>query len=202
MDIDKFLENINSKDYLNVVLRSHLFIESKLIELINNNLINPGALDLSKISFPIKLQLCASLGLLEVKDLSAYKKLNKIRNDAAHKLDFEIAAQNIEDLISTLNSQQRKIANFEDDDVLEFRFRKTITALYLLLGEKTGDIKILNDKGYNFRGVSMKYTKSDLKLAKEYKQIAEEYNLSLYDMYALVINIENLRRLVATKETK
>jgi hypothetical protein len=138
MDIDKFLENINSKDHLNVVLRSHLFIEAKIIEMIKDRLINPNALEFNKITFPLKLQLCASLGLLETKDLAAYRKLNKLRNDTAHRLNFEIEDQYIEDLISTLNPEQRNIANFDEDDDLEFRFRKCITALYLLLGDKKG----------------------------------------------------------------
>lgn len=141
MDIDKFLENINSKDYLNIVLRSHLFIEAKIIEMTKDKLINPSALEFNKISFPFKLQLCASLGLLELEDLSPYRKLNKLRNDTAHKLNFEIEDKNIEDLISTLNPKQLCIANFDIDDSLEFRFRKCITALYLLLLDKNEDIK-------------------------------------------------------------
>lgn len=113
MVIDKFLHNINSNDYLNVVLRSHLFIEAMIIEMIEDKLINPGALELNKISFPLKLQLCASLGLLALEDLPPYKKLNKLRNDTAHKLNFEIEDKDIEDFISTFNREQLNIAKFD-----------------------------------------------------------------------------------------
>lgn len=144
MDIERFLENINfSKEYLNIVLRSHLFIEAKIIEMIKDKLVNPGAIELSSISFPLKLQLCVALGVLDTKDLSPLKKLNKLRNEAAHKLEFEISDKDIEDFISTFNNNQLRIANFDKDDCLVFRFRKSLMALYMIIGDKKGDIELI-----------------------------------------------------------
>jgi hypothetical protein len=52
-------------------------------------LVNEDANDFSRINFPLKLQFCVALGIYEVDGLPAFIKLNKLRNDAAHKLDFE-----------------------------------------------------------------------------------------------------------------
>jgi len=146
MNIEKFLQNINSKDYLNVVLRSHLFIEAKIVEILHEKLVNPNALEFNKLNFPLKLQLCASLGILEKQDLPAYIRLNKLRNDSAHRLDFEIADKNIQELISLLNPEQLKIANINEDDDLAFQFRKCITALYLILADIKGEFILRREK--------------------------------------------------------
>jgi hypothetical protein len=142
MTNNKFLDIINSQNYLDGVLRGHLFIESKIVEMIQGKLTNPSVLELDKISFPLKLQLGVALGLLELEDLPAYKKINRLRNETAHKLNFEVTDEKIQDLISNLNPYQLKISNFDDDDDLAFRFRKSIAALYYLLCEKNGEIEI------------------------------------------------------------
>lgn len=147
MTNNKFLDIINSQNYLDVVLRGHLFIESKIVEMIQGKLTNPSVLEFGKISFPLKLQLGAALGLLELEDLPAYKKINRLRNETAHKLTFEVTDEKIQDLISTLNPYQLKISNFNDGDDLAFRFRKCIAALYYILCEKNGEIKILSTDG-------------------------------------------------------
>ena len=143
MDDNKFLDIINSKNYLDVVLRGHLFIESEIVKMIQGKLTNPSAFNLDKISFPLKLHLGVALGVFEEKELPAYKIINRLRNETAHNLNFEVTDKNIEELISKLNPHQLKISNFEDDDDFAFRFRKCIAALYFILLEKNEEIQII-----------------------------------------------------------
>jgi hypothetical protein len=136
MDLNKFLNVINSSDNLTVILKGHLFIEAKIIELIKVKLAYPDALDFSRINFPLKLSFCVSLGLMDEVELPPFLKLNKMRNDSAHKLTFELEPRDIDNFISTLNGKQMAMSNFEDDDDIYFKFRKVIAALYLILDNR------------------------------------------------------------------
>ncbi len=131
MDHEKFFDTINSNNLLTVLLKAHLFIESNLVRLIKKELVNEEAIDFSRVNFPLKLQLCVALGIYEEKDLPAYLKLNKLRNDVAHKLHFEVEEKDIKSFLSTLNADQIKYALIEEGDSLMYRFRKALASMYL-----------------------------------------------------------------------
>lgn len=104
-EIDRKLGLINEKwnqdvDSIGRILRSHLFIEHFL----TNYLIalNPNLGDLrgARLSFSQKLTLIESYSA-ETKELaSGIKRLNKIRNRLAHRLEAKVTDQDKESLLS------------------------------------------------------------------------------------------------------
>jgi hypothetical protein len=77
------------------ILKGHIFIEKILETLISNNLTNPEALFKSRRSFELKIDIARALGLINEKYVSAFKAINNVRNNYAHKHDYKVS---IEDL--------------------------------------------------------------------------------------------------------
>ena len=76
---------------LNIVLLGHLVIENLLVEAIKTKLKYPEEFNPSRLDFPQKVELCVSFGILPSKKKKVYLKLNTLRNNFAHKLDYEIS---------------------------------------------------------------------------------------------------------------
>jgi len=77
------------------ILKGHIFIEKVLETLISNNLSNPDALFKSRRSFELKIDMAKAMGLIDEKYVSAFKAINNVRNNYAHKHDYKVS---IEDL--------------------------------------------------------------------------------------------------------
>ncbi|NMY16015.1 hypothetical protein HBN74_10675 [Pseudomonas sp. WS 5019] len=87
------------------ILKIHLMTEIILEEIIRKVLgINADAILDEELRYKQKLAICAKLKLddlspaLNTNAAGSLKKLNKIRNDAAHNINFEVSAENIEGL--------------------------------------------------------------------------------------------------------
>lgn len=77
------------------ILKGHIFIEKVLETLISKNLSAPKALFNRTRSFELKTDLAFAMGLINENYYSAFKAINKIRNNYAHKHDYKVS---IEDL--------------------------------------------------------------------------------------------------------
>ena len=77
------------------ILKGHIFIEKILETLLSNNLKNPDALFKSRRSFDLKIDIARGMGLINEKYVSAFKAINNVRNNYAHKHDYKVS---IEDL--------------------------------------------------------------------------------------------------------
>lgn len=77
------------------ILKGHIFIEKVLEVLISKNLSIPEAFFKRTRSFELKADLALAMGLVDEKHYSAFKAINKIRNNYAHKHDYKVS---IEDL--------------------------------------------------------------------------------------------------------
>lgn len=76
---------------LYIILSGHLVIEHLLEEAIKTQLRQPKEIDLSRLNFPNKVELCVSFGILHPRKKAVYLKLNTLRNKFAHRLDYEIS---------------------------------------------------------------------------------------------------------------
>ena len=96
-DIDQYaMERLVFDDNeISPILKGHLFIEKILETLISNNLSNPDALFKSRRSFELKIDIARAMGLINEKYVSAFKAINNVRNNYAHKHDYKVS---IEDL--------------------------------------------------------------------------------------------------------
>lgn len=120
----KFANDINEETYLQIILKGHLYIENRLIELIKVKLVNPNAINLNDLNFPTKINLARALGLLDNKKSKLLRNLNRIRNKLAHDLNFELSDEEI----------KKQINYF--DKYYSNSFQKTIE-------ENAGDLKQL-----------------------------------------------------------
>ena len=108
-EMDKFYKNycLNNSDTLSIILKTHLYIENCLDEILRMNIPRPQYI-LDK-SFSQKLNIFQSLNLgfppgnelIENK----LKLINKIRNSFAHKLDRELTAEELQQLATGLNER-------------------------------------------------------------------------------------------------
>lgn len=79
------------------ILKGHIFIEKILEELLSKNMHNPSIFFNKSRSFDLKVDLAHAMGLIDTKYYSAFKAINKVRNNYAHKHDYKVS-------ISELNS--------------------------------------------------------------------------------------------------
>ena len=85
-------ESLRVEDHLGVIIRGHLYVESKIIELIENALPDPGAIDLTRLNFPTKLELASALRVFDESNKRPYSALNSLRNRLAHRFDTPFGA--------------------------------------------------------------------------------------------------------------
>jgi hypothetical protein len=97
--LNTLIENISSDDPLGMVIRGHLYIEAELVALIEDHLPYPHKIDLTRLTFPVKLDLAASMGLFdesgEEDEKEPYYTFNKLRNKLAHNINMEISLDDI-----------------------------------------------------------------------------------------------------------
>lgn len=82
-------------------MQAHLYLDHILNDLISEELKNPNALGIDRMSFSQKLQLVDAMGLLGNATIAAIRHLNKVRNDIAHKFDFQLTDKEVKKIIST-----------------------------------------------------------------------------------------------------
>jgi hypothetical protein len=97
-----FKEHVADGDIINVVIRAHLYLEHVLIKSLEDAFAVPDAMDLRRLNFPSKLDLCIALGLLPSAWRPAAAKINEMRNQVAHKIDFQFGGETKRELWSTL----------------------------------------------------------------------------------------------------
>jgi hypothetical protein len=110
-NINRILKNLLNEDPLGAVIRGHLYVESKLIQLIEEALPDPGAIDLARLQFPIKLDLAVALELLSDSDKRAYAALNAVRNTMAHNADAGLLAADESRIYRALRPKERARAD-------------------------------------------------------------------------------------------
>ncbi|GAK29436.1 hypothetical protein [Serratia liquefaciens] len=71
-------------------MKGHLFIEKVLEASISRSLVEPKTFFRSTRSYDLKVDLAFAMGLLNNKYYSAFKAINKVRNNYAHKHDYKI----------------------------------------------------------------------------------------------------------------
>ncbi|HFZ1934810.1 hypothetical protein I5N09_19580 [Serratia marcescens] len=79
------------EEELSPILKGHIFIEKVLETLISRNLVEPKAFFKGNRSFDLKVDLALSMGLIDEHYYSAFKAINKVRNNYAHKHDYKVS---------------------------------------------------------------------------------------------------------------
>lgn len=110
----KWLTDINAQTPLELVMRGHLWIESRMIDLLNDIVPFPSRIDFGRFTFPQKVALVAAHGGLDDDDVAAYLKLNSMRNKVAHRLDAALSAEDEVALINCLSPVLRGSSLVDD----------------------------------------------------------------------------------------
>ena len=95
-------KTILESDDLTVVIRGHLLIENILEKILSTKL-NIKVFEEKDLTFDLKLKMAHSMNLL-VNLYPAIKRLNKIRNVFAHKLETKLEDQDITIFVELLES--------------------------------------------------------------------------------------------------
>jgi hypothetical protein len=143
-DDPRFQEHLKRANPLEILLRGHLWAESELIGIIEDTLPHPERVELSRISFPLKVALVAANGYLEPDDVAAFLKLNSLRNKLAHNLHIELGEELVNELLASLSQRLRYMYGNEGEefftafgDVLWIaRLRATIACLCIRLSSQ------------------------------------------------------------------
>ena len=98
-ELNDLLSIAKTNPQLSDCVVGQLIIESLVVKLIDTKLDSPDALDSFKLSFPEKMDLCVSMGLLTKEFTSFLMKLNTARNKFAHRLGYELSFSEIYELI-------------------------------------------------------------------------------------------------------
>jgi hypothetical protein len=79
-DREKFEKHMKEDDLINVVLRAHLYAEHVIICALEDHFVDPDALEIGRLSFPNKFDLCVALNLLSKEWRPSAVKVNWMRN--------------------------------------------------------------------------------------------------------------------------
>ena len=108
MDFDKFtFEELDQhameklvfeEDEMSPILKGHIFIEKILETLISKNMLNPNPFFRTRRSYILKLDIAFAMGLINEKYYSAFRAINNIRNNYAHKHNYVVTIEELSGL--------------------------------------------------------------------------------------------------------
>lgn len=93
-----FLQRINQGERWQQLLQTHLYYDHVVSKMLTDALVDPEAVNLSRMGFAQKLSFVKALGLLDADVVTAMAKVNDLRNKIAHDLTFDLTDQIVSDL--------------------------------------------------------------------------------------------------------
>lgn len=93
------------------LLRGHLYIEHVLIHFLQEAMPKFDLLDVERVPFNIKVEVCAATGVLPEKLIGPIKRINSLRNRSAHNLHYRISDQDKRDLFNLFDDTSRLLAS-------------------------------------------------------------------------------------------
>jgi hypothetical protein len=103
-DLERFEAQIVEIDMLTLVIRAHLYLEHVLIHTLKDAFPVPDAIQMRRLGFPAKLDLCIAMGLVPKEWSAAVLFINEMRNKVAHRLEFEFTEADRTKLLNLLPS--------------------------------------------------------------------------------------------------
>ena len=116
--ITDFMNYTESEDYIGIILRAQIYIETDIDILLNNLLIHPNKISLQ--FFSAKLDAAYALGGIDDEWYHALKNFNKLRNKCAHDFKFEFTENDYNSLISTLSKDAKNnfLINLQHEELI------------------------------------------------------------------------------------
>ncbi|MGG1220769.1 hypothetical protein ABE236_25330 [Priestia endophytica] len=141
---NEFLRNTAGEGILQMVLRTHLYIEHELENIIKDTFVKPELLLNNRSMFSNKLSLVTASGIIPSEFYGSLKYFNKLRNSYAHNLKFELTEGDLAKLIDSFDEVVKEIYEMFKKELLNipisdeniFRAEVRITMATLLTSVK------------------------------------------------------------------
>lgn len=104
---DEFVKDTTGENILQIVLRSHLYLENALEKIAREILVKPDLVLNERSMFKNKLLLVSALGVLPHEVHVLLTKFNGIRNKFAHNLKFELQEGDLKKLVDIFDPQTK-----------------------------------------------------------------------------------------------
>ena len=130
-DLAALKKHLSAEDSMQVIIRAHLYAEHVLYTLLTDALPKAHLLDIDRLGFATKARLCAAMALIPDVSLPVLVVLNSIRNNYAHKLNYELTRQDVENLLNGFPSYAVDVMLSDEDGVTYTR--KTVPLNRVLL---------------------------------------------------------------------
>jgi len=108
-DIHKWSKDLPAGDDFAATIRGHLYLEHVLIELLKEVFPKFDFIKIDRIAFNAKVDLCAGAGIIDPELMAPIRKINELRNKAAHSLTFSVSIQDKLNLYHILPTEVRKL---------------------------------------------------------------------------------------------
>lgn len=109
-DMDAFVKLVARGRLWEQVLRSHLYFDHVVTQMLLEGLKNPDAIQARRMGFAQKLDLLDALGLIRKDFLAPLKVINDLRNRLAHRLEFKVSLKIVRDLENCTPRYMREFA--------------------------------------------------------------------------------------------
>jgi hypothetical protein len=140
----RWLDDIFADDPLGAVVRGHLYVESLLITLIEEALLNPEAIDLARLNFPLKMDLAVALGLVNPDDAPAFLFLNRLRNRFAHNVEATVSSEDEKAFLAAMSPRLQHMLPGREQPQGEVEgelWNRLLLVLYVSLYHQLSEIK-------------------------------------------------------------
>jgi hypothetical protein len=108
-DLAQFGKHVAKDDDLQTVIRGHLYLEHVLINFLREALRFPDELNTDKVSFPLKVELCAAQGILPHGMVEPLRVVNALRNKSAHDLNYTVSIEEKNRLFNSCSELGRQL---------------------------------------------------------------------------------------------
>ena len=152
---NRFVKDTRGENELQVIIRGHLYVENEIDNLLKLKLEKPQHLYDNNFMFYSKLKTALALGLIPEENKNAYIRLNKIRNNFAHNLNYELTENDFTDLYGVFNSNYREKFKFITDNNLSLtertllhKFKELIFILWFELKYAVDTYELVKRRAY------------------------------------------------------
>ena len=97
-DLRLFHRRIDNGDDWQKTIQGHLFLDHELTKTLEEGLAHPERISLDRMSFSSKLDFCSAMGLVEPKLEAMIRRINKLRNNISHDLQFLVLEQHAKEI--------------------------------------------------------------------------------------------------------
>ncbi len=97
-----FIELHGNKDIFTFLVRGHLYCESTLSNILLKAIKRPNALDIDRLDYQAKVNLCNAFALIPKGFVPGLTKLGTLRNKYVHRLEYKATKKDQSDLINAI----------------------------------------------------------------------------------------------------